>query len=89
MCLLVVGSGKDGPNSAGCIDVDPTHVTPVGSGTSSGSNTTNFLSLRPSSDEIQKNLFNSPQLQHCNTNVAEKSNLMAREGDPENLTSSK
>ncbi|KAF7817092.1 calcineurin-binding protein 1 isoform X1 [Senna tora] len=74
----LTGSGKDGANSAGCIDTDH-----------SGSHTTNFVNLRPSTDEIQKNLFSSPQLQHCNTNVAERSNLTGHEGDPENLTSSK
>lgn len=83
----VGGSGKDGANSAGCIDVDPTHVTTMSSGSLSGSNATNIVGLRPSSDEIGKNLFNSPQLQHCNSNDAEKSSSMVHKGDPENLTS--
>ncbi|XP_054788737.1 calcineurin-binding protein 1 isoform X2 [Prosopis cineraria] len=77
----VTGSGKEGANSAGCIDVTPTHVTTVGSGSLSGHNTANSVILRSPSDEIQKSLFDSPQLQHCNA-MAERSNSMTLEGDP-------
>lgn len=61
--LLVVGSGRNGPNSAGSIDINSA----------------------PSvcSEDIQKNLFTSPQLHRCTTNEAEKSNVMAREGESE------
>ncbi|XP_027356067.1 calcineurin-binding protein 1 isoform X2 [Abrus precatorius] len=62
------GSGKNGPTSAGGIDVD------------SSSNTTNLLN---SSDEIQKNLFASPHLHQCTTNDAERSNLITHEVDIE------
>lgn len=62
------GSGKIGPNSAGGIDVDSTNVTTMGC--SSFSN-----------DDIQRNLFASPQLHQCTTNDAERCNLMAHEGD--------
>jgi len=65
--LLVVGSGRNGSNSAGSIDVDSAHATTVGS-----------VSL-----DIQKNLFASPQLHQCTSNDAERSNLIAHEGDPE------
>ncbi|KAK4274233.1 hypothetical protein QN277_017489 [Acacia crassicarpa] len=84
----VAGSGKEGANSTGYSDGNPTHVTTVGSGSSSGHNTPNSASLRSSSDEIQKSFLNSPQLQHCNT-MAERSNSVALEGDPQSLTSSK
>ncbi|RDX73277.1 hypothetical protein CR513_47141, partial [Mucuna pruriens] len=40
---------------------------------------TNFVT----SDDIQKNLFASPQLHQCTTNDAERSNLTTHEGDPE------
>ncbi|KHN18137.1 Calcineurin-binding protein cabin-1 [Glycine soja] len=61
------GSGRNGSNSAGSIDVDSAHATTVGS-----------VSL-----DIQKNLFASPQLHQCTSNDAERSNLIAHEGDPE------
>lgn len=80
--MLVVGSGKNGPNSAGGIDVDSAHVTTVGSGSVSSGNTTNFVNSLPSYD-IQKNLFASPQLHQCTSNDAERSNLVALEGDTE------
>ncbi|KAJ1409794.1 Tetratricopeptide-like helical domain superfamily [Sesbania bispinosa] len=73
------GSGKNGQNSGGGTDVDSTHVTTVGCGSFSG-NTTNFMNSL-SSDEIQKNLFASPQLHQCTTNDAERSSLTAHEGD--------
>ncbi|KAG5065719.1 hypothetical protein JHK86_009450 [Glycine max] len=76
------GSGKNGPNSAGGIDVDSAHVTTVGSGSVSSGNTTNFVNSLPSYD-IQKNLFASPQLHQCTSNDAERSNLVALEGDTE------
>ncbi|XP_015934967.1 calcineurin-binding protein 1 isoform X2 [Arachis duranensis] len=72
------GSSRSVQNSAGCSDVDSTQVAAVGSGSLSGSNTTNFVS----SDEIQKNLFAFPSHLHQNTtNDAERINLTAREGD--------
>ncbi|TKY74519.1 Calcineurin-binding protein cabin-1 [Spatholobus suberectus] len=74
------GSGKNGPNSAGGIDVDSTHVTTVGCSSFSSSNATNFVNSLPS-DDIQKNLFASPQLHQCTPNDAERSNLIAHEGD--------
>lgn len=71
-CLLVVGSGKSGPNSSGGTDVD---CTPF----SSSNNTTNVVN---SSNEIQKNLFGSPQLHPCTTNDdAERNSLKAHEVD--------
>ncbi|XP_029126725.1 calcineurin-binding protein 1 isoform X2 [Cajanus cajan] len=77
----LIGSGKNGPNSAGGIDVDSTHVTTVGCGSfSSSGNTSNLVNSLPS-DDIQKNLFASPQLHQCTTNDAERSNLMAHERD--------
>lgn len=65
--LLVVGSGRNGPNSAGSIDVN------------SAPNFVNSLC----SDDIQKNLFTSPQLHKCTINEAERSNAMGREGESE------
>ncbi|XP_004501088.1 calcineurin-binding protein 1 [Cicer arietinum] len=56
-----------GIGRSGSNDVDSTHVT-----------TTSSL-LCP--EDIQKNLFGSPQLHQCTTNDAEKSNAIAREGD--------
>ncbi|XP_061369574.1 calcineurin-binding protein 1 [Gastrolobium bilobum] len=76
------GSCKNGPNFAGGSDVDSTHVTTVGSGSLSSSNTTNFVNTL-SSDQIQKNFFASPQLHQCTTNEVERSNFMAHEGDTE------
>ncbi|KAL2340079.1 hypothetical protein Fmac_008019 [Flemingia macrophylla] len=77
----ILGSGKCAPNSVGGIDVDSTHVTTVGCGSfSSSSNTSNFVNSLPS-DDIQKNLFASPQLHQCTTNDAERSSLIAHEGD--------
>lgn len=55
-----------GSSRSGPNDVDSTHVTTVGSG---------LLCT----DDIQKNLFGSPQLHQCTTNDAERSNVNARE----------
>lgn len=77
----IVGNVKEGANPAGCVDGTPTHVSTVGSGSFSGHNTPNSVSLRSSSDEVQKSLLNPPQLQHCNS-MAERSQSMAPEGDP-------
>ncbi|QCE16034.1 calcineurin-binding protein 1 isoform X2 [Vigna unguiculata] len=71
------GSGKLGPNSGGGIDFDSPHAATVASG-----NTTNFVNSHPS-DDIQRNLFASPQLHQGTTNDAERSNLIAHEGDAE------
>ncbi|WJX42066.1 hypothetical protein P8452_29339 [Trifolium repens] len=57
-----------GSSRSGTNDVDSIHVTTAGSG-----------SLY--TDDIQKNLFGSPQLHQCTTNDAEKSNVNAREAE--------
>jgi calcineurin-binding protein cabin-1 len=57
-----------GSSRSGTNDVDSIHVTTAGSG-----------SLY--TDDIQKNLFGSPQLHQCTTNDAERSNVNAREGE--------
>ncbi|PNY03770.1 TPR repeat protein [Trifolium pratense] len=57
-----------GSSRSGLNDVDSIHVATAGSG-----------SLF--TDDIQKNLFGSPQLHQCTTNDAERSNVNAREGE--------
>jgi len=77
LVITYIGSGKLGPNSGGGIDFDSPHAATVASG-----NTTNFVNSHPS-DDIQRNLFASPQLHQGTTNDAERSNLIAHEGDAE------
>ncbi|CAL0319261.1 unnamed protein product [Lupinus luteus] len=78
----VTGSVKNAPNSGGCIDFDSTHVTTVGTGSLSSTNTTSAGNPILSSDENGKNLFASPQRQLCAAFDAERSkNVMAHDED--------